>query len=96
MRAAREVQAARWRDLPYRLNAQIPGSVLREGPWRLPASVRAPLDRAMDLGQLTLRGLDRALRVAWTVADLQGQARPRRSDVEHALRLRTPEAVRVA
>jgi predicted ATPase with chaperone activity len=34
--------------------------------------------------------------VAWTVADLQGQARPRRSDVEHALRLRTPEAVRVA
>lgn len=96
VRAAREVQAARWRDLPYRLNAQIPGSVLREGPWRLPGSVRAPLDRAMDLGQLTLRGLDRALRVAWTVADLQGQARPRRADVEHALRLRTPEAVRVA
>lgn len=94
--AARDRQAQRWRDLPYRLNAQVPGSVLREGPWRLPSAVRSPLDRAMDLGQLTLRGLDRALRVAWTIADLRGEARPGRADVEHALHLRTPEAVRVA
>lgn len=96
VQAARELQTRRWHDRPYRLNAQVPGSVLREGPWRLPSAVRAPLDRAMDLGQLTLRGLDRTLRVAWTVADLQGVPGPSRADVEHALHLRTPEAVRVA
>lgn len=96
VREARQRQAQRWRDLPYRLNAQVPGAVLREGPWRLPSAVRAPLDRAMDLGQLTLRGLDRTLRVAWTISDLQGEARPGRADIEHALHLRTPDGVKVA
>ena len=45
----------------------------------------APLDR----GTLSLRGVDRVLRVAWTVADLAGRAAPGRADVGHALLLRT-------
>lgn len=96
VRRARERQAQRWRGRPYLLNSQVPGSVLRTGEWQLPASDRRPLERAMDLGQLTLRGLDRALRVAWTIADLREAARPGRSDVQLALDLRTPREVRVA
>lgn len=93
---ARERQRERWRDLPFELNSQVPGSVLRDGAWRLPLVDRAPLDRAMDRGQLTLRGLDRTLRVAWTIADLQGRPRPRQADVRFALDLRVPRAVKVA
>lgn len=93
---ARERQRHRWHALPYVLNSQIPGSVLRDGPWRLGPTERRPLDRAMDRGALTLRGLDRSLRVAWTLADLRGAARPTLGDVTLALDLRTPTGVKVA
>lgn len=93
---ARERQRERWRDLPFRLNSEVPGAVLREEPWRLGAAERRPLERAMDRGALTLRGLDRALRVAWTLADLRGEQRPALDDVTLALDLRTPSGVKVA
>jgi magnesium chelatase family protein len=38
---------------------------------------------------LTARGIDRVLRVAWTVADLKGHDRPDEMDVALALQLRT-------
>lgn len=87
---ARERQRERWTATPYLLNSQVPGAVLRRGPWQLSPTDRQPLDRAMDRGVLTLRGMDRALRVAWTIADLQGLDRPRRAQVQLALDLRTP------
>jgi len=37
---------------------------------------------------LTARGLDRVLRVAWTLADLAGLARPGRAEVDTALGFR--------
>lgn len=43
----------------------------------------------MERGLLTARGLDRVLRVAWTVADLTGHDRPSTADVALALQLRT-------
>lgn len=43
----------------------------------------------MERGLLTARGLDRVLRVAWTVADLRGRERPDALDVAVALELRT-------
>jgi magnesium chelatase family protein len=46
------------------------------------------LDRALDRGQLTLRGYDRVIRVGWTVADLAGRATPGRDDLGAALTLR--------
>ena len=49
----------------------------------------ADLDRAVDRGTLSLRGVDRVLRVAWTLADLAGRAAPGRGDIGHALLLRT-------
>jgi magnesium chelatase family protein len=46
-------------------------------------------ERDMERGLLTARGLDRVLRVAWTVADLRGADRPEASDIAVALELRT-------
>jgi magnesium chelatase family protein len=58
----------------------------------LPAEVRAPLDAALERGLLSLRGHDRVLRLAWTVADLAGLDRPGRREVGTALALRSPGA----
>ncbi|MBP3978299.1 YifB family Mg chelatase-like AAA ATPase [Microbacterium sp. BLY] len=86
---ARSRAAERWRGMPWRRNADIPGTVLRHSTFRLSAPARAGLDRALERGVLTLRGYDRVLRVAWTMADLAGRARPEAEDVGRALLLRT-------
>ena len=52
------------------------------------ASLRAA-ERALDLGRLSARGLDRVLRVAWTLADLDEVDRPGADEVDEALYLRT-------
>jgi magnesium chelatase family protein len=41
----------------------------------------------MDLGQISARGVDRVIRVAWTLADLAGIARPTVSEISYALGL---------
>ncbi len=86
--AARAAQAERWRGSAWRANGEVPGRELRA---RLGADrgLVADLERAVDRGTLSLRGADRVLRVAWTVADLAGRAAPLRTDVAHALALRT-------
>jgi len=48
----------------------------------------APLRTALDRGLLSMRGLDRSLRVAWTLADLAGRTAPLRDDVATALSFR--------
>lgn len=93
---ARERQRQRWAGLPWSLNAEVPGSVLRQGTWRLSAQDRRPLDRMLDAGLLTLRGLDRALRTAWTLADLAGASRPGFAEVQQAITLRDVAGVKVA
>ncbi|HEV7146287.1 MAG TPA: YifB family Mg chelatase-like AAA ATPase [Pedococcus sp.] len=91
--AARAAQRDRWNGTPWALNSQVPGGRLRRGRWRLPRSVTADIDRALDRGQLTLRGYDRVLRVAWTVADLGGRSSPTRQDLGRALALRNHGSV---
>jgi len=85
--AARAVQRERLRPHGLRTNGELTGAVLR-GALRLPAPVTTDLERALERGALTLRGLDRVLRLAWTVADLRGAAVPGRDDVGRALALR--------
>jgi magnesium chelatase family protein len=84
--AARGRAAARLRHSPWRLNAEIPGSELRRSfaPGR---GALAPLERAMDLGEISARGVDRVIRVAWTLADLAGVARPTADETSYALGL---------
>ena len=96
VQAARVRQGERWAGQTFSLNAQAPGALLRDGRWRLPAPDRRPLDQALDSGLLTLRGFDRCLRVAWTLADLAGLERPGYPQVRHALHLRDAVGVRAA
>ncbi|RUQ97572.1 YifB family Mg chelatase-like AAA ATPase [Labedella endophytica] len=85
---ARERAEHRLRGTPWSLNAHVPGSWLRSSPVALaPATIR-PLDRGLERGALTMRGYDRVLRVAWTLADLRGAERPELDDVSRALFLR--------
>ena len=88
VRAARERAADRWQRTPWHRNADVPGTWLRQGALRLPASTRSPLDRALERGVLTLRGYDRVLRVAWTMADLADLDRPGIDEIGRALHLR--------
>lgn len=73
--AARERAAHRLRETGWRLNADVAGTWLRDGPRAPDAGVRRPLDVALQRGVLTLRGYDRVLRVAWSLADLAGDER---------------------
>jgi magnesium chelatase family protein len=86
--AARERAAHRLADTPWAVNADVAGVWLRGGDRRLPREVRAPLDRALERGQLTLRGYDRVLRLAWTTADLAGVDIPGGDELGRALFLK--------
>ncbi|MGC4747088.1 YifB family Mg chelatase-like AAA ATPase [Micromonospora sp. DT201] len=90
--AARQAAATRWAGLGRRLNAEVEGPHLRRPPWRLPARVTAELRGRLDSGSLSARGFDRVIRMAWTIADLDGRDRPDLDDVREALQLRTGEA----
>jgi magnesium chelatase family protein len=89
--AARAAAAARWASHGWRTNAEAPGPALRS-LFALPRPVLKPLDAALRSGDLTARGADRALRVAWTLSDLAGCDHPTREHVEEALYFRDRHA----
>jgi magnesium chelatase family protein len=90
---ARQAAAARWSRDGWRVNAEVPGPQLRRPPWQLPAADTADLRAALDRGLLSARGFDRVLRLAWTIADLDGSARPARAEVDEAIQLRMGDLV---
>ena len=85
---ARKVTAERLAHTPWTLNSQVPGSWLRGDQVRLPSSTTVSIDRALERGGLTMRGYDRVLRLAWTIADLAGDPRPTADHLGRALYLR--------
>ncbi|MDR6865995.1 magnesium chelatase family protein [Microbacterium resistens] len=85
---ARGRAASRWAGTPWSVNAHVPGTWLRQGRHRLAATVREPLDHALQRGALTLRGYDRVLRLAWSIADLDGVDSPDVGHVGRALFLK--------
>ncbi|MDR0417167.1 MAG: YifB family Mg chelatase-like AAA ATPase, partial [Propionibacteriaceae bacterium] len=87
--AARERQAARLADTPWSTNGEAPGVWLRSH-WPAPDGVNL-VDAAVRQGRLTSRGVDKVLKVAWTLADLAGAARPSREHLCSALALRQGE-----
>ncbi|MFJ9151456.1 YifB family Mg chelatase-like AAA ATPase [Streptomyces sp. NPDC102270] len=88
VRAARERAATRFAGTPWRTNSEVPGRELRNR-WHAVSGAMDEAERNLERGVLTARGLDRVLRVAWTVADLVGHDRPDATDVALALQLRT-------
>lgn len=86
---ARAVALDRWQGTPWRCNGEVPGSALRLRPWRLPRAALGAVEGCVQRGQLSARGFDRVLRLAWTLADLGGRTVPSRDDVGEALFFRT-------
>ena len=84
---ARAVAEERWRPHGIRTNAEVSGALLRRR-FRLDAAAMKPLRTALDSGQLSIRGMDRTLRVAWTLADLAGRTSPGVEQVSAALSFR--------
>ena len=67
--AARERQHVRFAGLPWRLNAQVPSTALRD-QWPLATGAGTRLRELVFSGRLSSRGAVRVHRLAWTVADL--------------------------
>jgi magnesium chelatase family protein len=86
IRAARDRMARRFAECPWRLNAEVPTGDLRR-VWS-PTPEGAALLRDFERRSSNLRGVDRVLRMAWTLADLRGVDRPDRDDIAGALSLR--------
>jgi magnesium chelatase family protein len=88
--AARDRQAFRYRDVGWTLNSEVPGPVLRR-EFPLDATSHKMLEDLYAAGRITARGFDRVVRLAWTLADLQGLDRPTVELTHHAFQLRTGE-----
>jgi magnesium chelatase family protein len=91
--SARDAAMERWRPYGFRTNAEVSGTLLRRR-FRIGETAMQPLRTALDRGLLSIRGADRTLRVAWTLADLAGRTSPGRDDVAVALSFRQPGASR--
>lgn len=85
--AAREAARQRLRGTGWATNADLSGAWLRER-----VTPGGKIDRivaaALSSGRLSLRGVDRVLRVAWTMADLGGLDSPGTDEVGEAIALR--------
>jgi magnesium chelatase family protein len=81
---ARDRAAHRLRSTPWRLNAEVPGSELRRAWPPVPGSLAA-VERSLERGQISARGVVKVIRVAWTIADLVGRPRPTSDDCDAAL-----------
>jgi magnesium chelatase family protein len=84
--AARERTAVRLAGTPWRLNAEVPGSELRR-TWAPPPGALRVVEKALERGTISARGVVKVIRVAWTIADLAGRSRPGKDECDAALGL---------
>jgi len=84
--AARERAAHRLRDTQWRLNAEVPGSELR-CHWPPGRGALAHVERALERGLISARGVIKVIRVGWTIADLAGKSQPGAAECNTALGL---------
>lgn len=85
--AARAAAAERLAEHGQRLNSRVPSALLH-GPLEVTSAGRADLDRLARNAGWTRRATDRLIRVAWSVADLEGGARPGPDELAEAIVLR--------
>lgn len=88
VREARAAAAERLAGTPWRLNNEVPGEWLRARERRPGPAAMTALDRALERGGITMRGYDRVLRVAWSIADIEGASMPTSEHLGQALFLR--------
>jgi magnesium chelatase family protein len=92
VQTARSAASERWATFGWHTNAEVPGAVLRSRPWRPPSKTLDAVDRELDRGGLSARGVDRVLKLAWTLADLSGRSSPGAEEIGEAVWLRTGRA----
>lgn len=85
VRSARDRQRKRLAGTPWTTNGEVPGFHLRKLP--RPEGI-ALVDDSVRTGRLSARGVDKVVRIAWTLADLAGRDRVSRGDMAGALGLR--------
>ncbi|GAA4916043.1 YifB family Mg chelatase-like AAA ATPase [Streptomonospora salina] len=88
---ARARAAARLAGTPWTTNAAVPGAELRRRFPVAPAAMGV-LATALQRGEISARGLDRSLRVSWTLADLADRPEPVAADTAFAYALWTGRA----
>jgi len=86
---ARERQRARLAKSPWRTNGEVSGAFLRK-QLPLPTDLR-PVNSALSRGTLSARGVDKVLRISWTLADLAGHDRIGPTELRAAMQLRLGE-----
>jgi magnesium chelatase family protein len=91
---ARQAQRERLIETPWSCNGEVSGRWLRND-LRLPMGVTREADLAVDRNQLTVRGYDRVLRLAWTLSDLDGRGSPGADEIGRAMQLRQRGSVPV-
>lgn len=91
---ARDRQRFRLGPLGWSTNAEVPGPVLRRS-LPIPASIRI-LEDAVRRGSLSPRGVDKVWRIAWTLADLDGQDAVAEHHLRGALMLRHGDELEMA
>jgi magnesium chelatase family protein len=84
---ARARAARRLAGTPWVTNAEVPGPDLRRW-WPIPQDALISLSADLDRGELSTRGVDRVMKVAWTLADLAHRDQPVKEDVDRAFALR--------
>lgn len=84
--AARDTARERFADMGWICNAQASGTWMRE---HLSHKALEPVSRALESQRLSLRGADRAMRLAWTLADLKGLTSPGHDEISQGIALRT-------
>ncbi|MEQ1755929.1 MAG: ATP-binding protein, partial [Micropepsaceae bacterium] len=84
---AREIQRQRFKSRPVRTNAEADGELL-ESVAKPDERGRALLTKAVETLKLSARGYHRVLRVARTLADLEGQVSVARPHIAEALSYR--------
>jgi len=89
--SARLKQADRLRGTRWRTNGEVTGQFVRK-ELPLPQGM-SMLDSAVANGALSARGVDKVLKIAWTVADLMGAKRPDGDHLAVALALRQGEEI---
>ncbi|OZG57928.1 ATPase AAA [Bifidobacterium tissieri] len=83
---ARNAAAERYRFENWPCNAKASGEWLRA---HTSTKALMPLTQALEQQRLSLRGADRALRLAWTLSDVAGRTSPDAQDVSSGIALRT-------
>ncbi|BDR52841.1 ATP-dependent protease [Bombiscardovia nodaiensis] len=83
---ARSTARARFAKEGWTCNAQASGEWLRKE-----TSIQAIslVNKALEAKRLSLRGADRAMRLAWTLADLDGRTSPTAEDISAGIVMRT-------